>query len=219
MKKDEYKEYTNCLSDHGLYILAKRFIIQENLGFGHNHWKHKCIFEEAERRNIAIYDYAKTDSLITIECIMNKMYGATIIDLKRVDLMSEHEIKELVHSLGAAANHPFSNQDGVGTTDLAGFFGIKSENLYFGTVSGLSMKNADLNNGDRITVDTSAKPDNGDIIVALVDGDVFIKRYKLLNGDIYLESENEDYEPYRITSQTNFSIFGVVRHLIRALKN
>ena len=52
--------------------------------------------------------------------------------------------------------------------------------------------------------------DNGDIIVASIDGESTVKRYKESNGTIFLMPENSAYNPILITEENSFYIFGKV---------
>ena len=49
---------------------------------------------------------------------------------------------------------------------------------YFVRVSGDSMVGAGINDGDILVVDRSIRPADGDIIVACVDGDFTVKRFR-----------------------------------------
>ena len=62
-------------------------------------------------------------------------------------------------------------------------------------VSGLSMKNAGILDGDIIVANKDAYIKNGDIVVALIEDEATVKRLKNDNGKIILMPENEDFEP------------------------
>lgn len=77
-------------------------------------------------------------------------------------------------------------------------------------VSGNSMKDAGIYNGDLLVVDRSLKPTDGDVVVAVVDGLCSVKRLKISKGPPQLLCENEDYPPYLIDEQ-HVEIWGVVK--------
>ena len=77
-------------------------------------------------------------------------------------------------------------------------------------VSGDSMINAGIVPGALLIVHKQNTANNGDIIVASVDGESTVKRYKENNGAVFLMPENSAYSPILITEKTPFYIFGKV---------
>lgn len=77
-------------------------------------------------------------------------------------------------------------------------------------VSGDSMINAGIVPGSLLIVHKQNTAINGDIIVASIDGESTVKRFKENNGAIFLMPENSAYSPILITEKTNFYIFGKV---------
>ncbi|MDO4742717.1 MAG: S24 family peptidase, partial [bacterium] len=62
-------------------------------------------------------------------------------------------------------------------------------------VSGLSMKNAGILDGDIIIADKNLTASNGDIVVALIEDEATVKRLLIENNRIVLMPENEDFSP------------------------
>ncbi len=62
-------------------------------------------------------------------------------------------------------------------------------------VSGLSMKNAGILDGDIVVADKNAYVKNNDIVVALIEDEATVKRLKNDSGRVILMPENEDFEP------------------------
>ncbi len=84
-------------------------------------------------------------------------------------------------------------------------------------VTGDSMKNAGILEGDLLIVDSSLEPKPSDIVVGLVDNQNTVKRFmKDKNGQFFLKPENENYENIYPTS--DLQIQGVVISLIRQYK-
>jgi len=71
---------------------------------------------------------------------------------------------------------------------------------------------------DLLIVDSSLKPENKDIVVAMVDGEFVVKRLYLKDGKVWLCSENREYKPIRLSSHIDFGIFGVVTNAIHPLR-
>lgn len=91
-------------------------------------------------------------------------------------------------------------------------YGIaKNHILYRFEVAGDSMKKADINDGDMLTVCADVSPHDGDIIVAEVDGEYTVKSYCIDDsGELWLVPFNEEYEPIHVTQEKRFRCAGKV---------
>lgn len=89
----------------------------------------------------------------------------------------------------------------------------KADNYFLLRVTGDSMINAGIFDGDLVVVDSKKIVHNGDIVVALVDNQNTVKRYIREEGKIYLKAENPDYE--NIYPEQDLLIQGVVTALLR----
>lgn len=78
-------------------------------------------------------------------------------------------------------------------------------------VSGHSMKEAGILDGGFVVVDRSLKPRNGDVVVAIIDGQPSVKRLAR-NGDgrMTLQFANSDMPPLVLNEASEASIWGVV---------
>lgn len=77
-------------------------------------------------------------------------------------------------------------------------------------VSGHSMDGAGISDGDELVVDRSLTPVDGNVVVAIIDGELTIKRLKLERGRIRLAAENPDYPDVIVPEMAELSIWGVV---------
>ncbi len=85
------------------------------------------------------------------------------------------------------------------------------QNECFGLkVVGDSMINADIVEGDVLVVRQQPLAENGEIIVASLDGQVTVKRLSMKDGAIELLPENLEYEAIPIGPKSNFKILGRV---------
>ncbi len=83
-------------------------------------------------------------------------------------------------------------------------------------VSGDSMKNAGILNGDIVLVKKQQDATSGDIVVALINGEATIKRYFKEAGQVRLQPENESFEPILVNKDSGeFQIAGKVVGLMR----
>jgi DNA polymerase V len=89
---------------------------------------------------------------------------------------------------------------------------------FFLRVKGDSMFNAGIHDGDIIVVDRSVEPVDGSVVVAVVDGELTIKRLVLCNGVAELRAENPKYAPIRFKEGQELTIWGVVTSSVHSVK-
>ena len=88
---------------------------------------------------------------------------------------------------------------------------------FFLRVSGHSMINAGIQDGDLLIVDRSITPKSGCIVIAVLDGCFTLKKLIHNNGKIYLEAENPDYPSIDISKYECVQIWGVAIYSIHDL--
>ncbi|MDR1271584.1 MAG: transcriptional repressor LexA [Clostridiales Family XIII bacterium] len=86
------------------------------------------------------------------------------------------------------------------------------------TVRGNSMTGAGILDGDKILVKQQQTAENGEIVVAMLDGflesEATVKTYYMENGQIRLQPENEEYQPIVVQDA---NILGIVKGVFRYL--
>jgi repressor LexA len=80
-------------------------------------------------------------------------------------------------------------------------------------VSGLSMINAGILEGDFVIANRDIEAKDGDIVIALVDGSNTVKRFRTDGHRVWLQAENPDYKDIEATEY--LEIQGVVTAVIR----
>lgn len=80
-------------------------------------------------------------------------------------------------------------------------------------VTGLSMIDAGILEGDFVVANRDMKPKDGDVVIALVDGSNTVKKYRSKNGQVWLEAANPDYNDIAPTEY--LEVQGVVTAVIR----
>lgn len=85
---------------------------------------------------------------------------------------------------------------------------------FFLRVGGDSMTGAGIYPGDLLIVDRSLEPVDGKIIVAVLDGEITLKRLRYFSGRVSLVPENPIYKPLQIRDGMSFSTWGVVTAVI-----
>lgn len=87
---------------------------------------------------------------------------------------------------------------------------------YFIKVSGDSMIEGGINDGDMLVVDSSVKAEHGDIVVASLAGEFTVKQL-MTKPFLHLKPMNAALSIIRITDPDDFDIFGVVKHCIKTM--
>ncbi|MCU1531767.1 MAG: peptidase and domain protein [Arthrobacter sp.] len=77
-------------------------------------------------------------------------------------------------------------------------------------VSGYSMEGAGISDGDELVVDRSLIPVDGNVVVAIIDGELTIKRLRIERGRVRLAAENPGYPDVLVPELGELSIWGVV---------
>ena len=92
-----------------------------------------------------------------------------------------------------------------------------SEATFYARVSGESMIEAGIDDGDLLVIDRSLNPENGKIGICMIDGDFTVKRIKKTKGRLYLLPENKKYEAIELKEDNELIIWGIVAYVIKKL--
>lgn len=141
----------------------------------------------------------------------NSVRGLTPIDPTAQDNSNSIEIS--LHGKVAAGN-PIEAIEGNETVTVPVHM-IKNGNHYALTVSGESMIEDGILDGDIIVVKEQSTASNGDTVVAVIDNEATVKRYYKKAKSIELHPANSSMKPIIIDSG-DFSIKGILVGLIRA---
>ncbi len=88
---------------------------------------------------------------------------------------------------------------------------------FFVKVTGDSMIGAGIHHGDLLIVDRSLEPKDKSVVIAVLNGELTVKRIRIRNRKITLEPENHNYSAQEITPDTAFEVWGVVTNVIHKL--
>ena len=86
---------------------------------------------------------------------------------------------------------------------------------FYGRISGDSMIEEGIDDGDILVIDRSLSPINGDLVVCCIDGEFTLKRIKVNRDKAWLIPSNSSFEPILVTSENRFCIWGVVSYTIK----
>jgi repressor LexA len=144
-----------------------------------------------------------------LRCQENRSRAIEIIR----DAEADHEEVASVPLLGnVAAGRPLFSEE-----NLQGYVQVPATALHGAThfalqVRGDSMKDAGIMDGDVVVVAHQNTADNGDIVVAMVDEAVTLKRFFVEKNRVRLKAENSKYPP--LYTQ-NVRILGKLAFLMR----
>ena len=88
---------------------------------------------------------------------------------------------------------------------------------FFVRVAGDSMIDAGIHPGDILVVDRSLEPQDASVVIAVVDGDLTVKRIARRGRQIFLVPDNRAYQPLEIQTDMEFEVWGVVTSVIHHL--
>ncbi len=83
-------------------------------------------------------------------------------------------------------------------------------------VRGDSMKDADLADGDQVSMELGEHFTDGDIVVASIDDEYTVKTYFVdQQGEHWLVPMNDNYKPIHLTEEMNVRIYGRVTNIMK----
>lgn len=141
--------------------------------------------------------------------------ATSLIELRKIEL-NESLVLPLAEKINAGFPSPAEDFLDL-HIDLNKEF-IKHPNAtFFGKVSGDSMIDAGLNDGDLLIIDKSLDPKNNSIAVCFLDGEFTVKRVLRQKDKLWLVAENKNYKPIPVYPENDFIIWGVVTTVIKKI--
>ena len=93
---------------------------------------------------------------------------------------------------------------------------IQNKNAtFFVRAKGNSMTGAGIFDGDLLVVDKSLSPSSGDIVIAIVDGDLTVKRYIRRAEKVILKAENPSFKEIELQDGQELQVWGVVTSTVK----
>jgi DNA polymerase V len=84
------------------------------------------------------------------------------------------------------------------------------DSTFFVRAKGNSMVGAGIFDGDLLVVGRSLTPSSGDIIIAIIDTDLTVKRLIKRDGLIILKPENPEFKEITLMDGQELQVWGVV---------
>lgn len=115
-----------------------------------------------------------------------------------------------------AAGNPILAEENIETHYRIDPALFKPKPHYLLRVEGMSMKNAGILHGDLVVVHRTPEVRSRQIVVARVEDEVTVKRYRQDGALVWLLPENEDFEPIQVDLKSKTMVIeGVVVGVIR----
>jgi len=158
-----------------------------------------------------IFNYS---SKAPAQYLVNKLIEAGILEKGDKGKLLPKNLMAIPHLGTIKAGFPMPAFENHESIDVYKYLQSSTRgDIYFLTVSGDSMIDAQIAEGDKIIVDPSITPRNGDIVAAIVDNEWTVKYYYRVNGRVELRPANNDY-PIIFPTESLY-IGGVVSAVIR----
>lgn len=92
-----------------------------------------------------------------------------------------------------------------------------SETTFYAKVSGDSLSDIGIADGDLVIIDKSLEAQNGDYVAAYIDGEFTLKQFLIdeANKCAWLIPANKKYRPIKVTEENDFVVWGVITSAIK----
>jgi len=125
----------------------------------------------------------------------------------------------LVAPIAVACGFPSPAQDYYdGPIDLTSMLVEDQAATFIVRASGHSMTGAGISDGDELLVDRSKRPQHGDVIVAVLDGELTVKRLELTAAGVVLRSENSEHPDIVVAELSDLQVWGVATYCLHHLR-
>ncbi len=140
------------------------------------------------------------------------------VDSSIAEIYSFEQNKKVVRPLfscGVSAGFPSPAEDYIDQKlDLNELLITNPAATFFVRVAGDSMTGVGINHDDLLIVDRSLEPANGKIVIAVINGELTVKRLMMDGKSCQLVAENPNYKPLHISEEMAFEVWGIVTSVI-----
>jgi len=214
MKPDNKNNIYSKSTINELFHLIKSALIEEQLGIRDHSDKLSLIYEElADRDRLDVYDDAVSAAIGQSTRIKDLQSGFKITNIKDFSVLSRYEATELLRKAFVDKEDIEKYSSALKMFEIFKMLGM-DDSSFTCEVTGQSMIEANIFEGDTLIVNRNKKIADGDIIVLKLYDELLVKKYVKKNGSEYLVSENSEYLPFRIEEKTEYEILGVVKSVI-----
>ena len=130
-----------------------------------------------------------------------------------LNITSSHTYVLTPSMVAVSAGFPSPAQDHYrGSIDLNEILIQDKTSTFLLRVAGDSMTGVGIFDGDQIIVDRSLTPTHGDVVVAIIDGDLTLKTLARSSGGWVLRAENPRFASIALEGDMELTIWGVVTY-------
>lgn len=152
----------------------------------------------------------------TIECMFYK--GVSVVEVCGVGVPL-HDFGVPLALEAVPAGWPSAAQDYYsGEIDLNSHLIVNRAATFIVRVSGESMVQAGISHGDELIVDRSLTPKHGHVVIAVLDGELTVKRLEITDSGVFLRAANSNYPDIRVAELSDLQIWGVVTRCLHYVK-
>ncbi len=125
-------------------------------------------------------------------------------------------IHVLLFSHKVAAGFPSPVDDYIeGRLSLDEHLVRHKEATFFVRAKGNSMVGAGIFDGNLLVVDKSLSPSSGDIVIAVIDGELTVKRLIKRDGKVILKPESSHFKEIELKEGQELQVWGVVTATVK----
>ncbi|UTT69773.1 translesion error-prone DNA polymerase V autoproteolytic subunit [Arthrobacter sp. DNA4] len=116
----------------------------------------------------------------------------------------------LISPVAVAAGFPSPAQDYFdGRIDLNAHLIKDITSTFVVRVTGDSMEGAGISDGDELIVNRALEPRDGSVVIAVLDGELTVKRLRITRTGVVLQAENRKYPDIHVPALSELTIWGV----------
>jgi DNA polymerase V len=116
----------------------------------------------------------------------------------------------LISPVAVAAGFPSPAQDYFdGRIDLNAHLIKDITSTFVVRVTGDSMEGAGISHGDELIVNRALEPRDGSVVIAVLDGELTVKRLRITPTGVVLQAENPKYPDIKVAALSELTIWGV----------
>lgn len=156
--------------------------------------------------------------MTAIPILPHESRGARALRVLRVE---EPVRASAIHRAPVAVNagYPSPAQDYYdGPIDLTRMLVEDTAATFIVRVVGDSMREAGISSGDELLVDRSLSPRDGDVVVAVLDGELTVKRLRLGHGCVVLQADNAEHPDITVPELSELNVWGVATYCLHHLR-
>jgi DNA polymerase V len=116
----------------------------------------------------------------------------------------------LISPVAVPAGFPSPAQDYFdGRIDLNAHLIKDITSTFVVRVTGDSMEGAGISDGDELIVNRALEPKDGCVVIAVLDGELTVKRLRITGTGVVLQAENPKYPDIHVPALAELTIWGV----------